>query len=384
MAEVVIAGSNHEKAASRPVLYTGATRRRLDPDLLVPARVRGYCQVVGNIGALVVLLVLGGRATAVWQLVLLYVGIGFALHRLFFPLHDCIHYSLFPTKTENRAMGALLSALLGTSFDAIRDQHMAHHRDFATPEDPGAADYYVRFQSRGQFLRFLLGPLVGSILVKKIGDYVSRPARAVDAAEPDRPVAAKRPKMAGRAIGYLVILAVQAGVCALLTAGFQVSRLWRYPVLNVLPAVTIFLFLVRMRMFLEHGPLDDRICNYFENKRPTARTIYANWIERVLLCGSDFNFHHEHHLYPVVPGWQLHRLHRQLMGAGLDTEDVRSSYRVAMAEIWRNLGPSARDVRKRAAGGVGGGSRRGDLPALTDAVRAPDAARRPQPGPLQS
>jgi fatty acid desaturase len=346
MAEVVIGASNREKAASRPVLYTGATRRRLDPDLLVPARWRGYCQASGNIAALVVLLVLGGRATAVWQLVLLYVGIGFGLHRLFFPLHDCIHYSLFPSKTENRVVGALLSALLGTSFDAIRDQHMAHHRDFATPEDPGAADYYVRFQSRAELVRFLLGPLVGSILFKKLGDYLLRPARATDAAEPDRPVAAKRPGVAGRAVGYLVILSVQAGVCALLTAGFQLSRLWRYPVLNVLPAVTIFLFLVRMRMFLEHGALDYQICDYLENKRPTARTIYANWIERVLLCGSDFNFHHEHHLYPVVPGWQLRRLHRQLMGAGLDTEDVRVTYQIALTEIWRNLDPGVRDVRR--------------------------------------
>lgn len=177
MAEVVVEGSNRERAASRPVLYTGATRRRLDPDLLVPARWRGYLQAGGNVAALVVLLVLGGRATTVWQLVLLYVGIGFALHRLFFPLHDCIHYSLFPTKTENRAVGALLSALLGTSFDAIRDQHMAHHRDFATPEDPGAADYYVRFQSRGQFVRFLLGPLVGSILFRSATMSCGPPAR---------------------------------------------------------------------------------------------------------------------------------------------------------------------------------------------------------------
>jgi fatty acid desaturase len=359
MAGVVMTASNQEKTAVRPALYTGATRRRLDPDLLAPARARGYRQAAGNIAALVVLLVLGGRATAVWQLALLYVGIGFALHRLFFPLHDCIHYSLFPTKTENRAVGALLSALLGTSFDAIRDQHMAHHRDFATPEDPGAADYYVRFQSRGQFLRFLLGPLVGSILFKKLGDYLSRPARAAGDADPGRPVAAKRPGMASRALGYLVILAVQTGVCALLTGGFQVSELWRYPVLNVLPAVTIFLFLVRIRMFLEHGALDYQICDYFENKRPTARTIYANWLERLLLCGSDFNFHHEHHLYPVVPGWQLRRLHRQLAGAGLDPEDVRSTYRIAMAEIWRNLVPGARD--QQAPAHAGGSS--SDLPA---------------------
>src|SRR6185369_12543817 len=174
--------------APRPNLYTGIARRRLDPDLLVASRARGYLQVTGNVAVFVALLVLAGAAASAWQLALLYVGIGFAMHRLFFPLHDCVHYSLLPSKAENRVSGALLSALLGTSFDAIRDQHMAHHRDFGTPEDPGASDYFVRFRSRGQFLRFLLGPLVGSILFVKLGDYLLRPARTV--AESDRPVPA--------------------------------------------------------------------------------------------------------------------------------------------------------------------------------------------------
>ena len=80
-----------------------------------------------------------------------------------------------------------------------------------------------------------------------------------------------------------------------------------------------------------------RFCDYLQQKRPTARTIYASRIEQALICGSDFNFHHEHHLYPVVPGWQLPRLHRELMTAGLDPEDVRKTYGQALTEIWRNL-----------------------------------------------
>ena len=58
--------------------------------------------------------------------------------------------------------------------------------------------------------------------------------------------------------------------------------------------------------------------------------------------GSDFNFHHEHHLYPIVPGWQLPRLHRELQGCGLDAEDVRKSYLDALLEIWRNLHTGSR------------------------------------------
>jgi fatty acid desaturase len=162
---------------SRPALYTAAVRRRLAPELLVASRLRGYGQSAVNVAVYVALLFAASAASSAWQFVVLYVAIGFALHRLFFPLHDCIHYSLFPTKIENRVVGAFLSALLGTSFDAIRDQHLAHHRDFGSPDDPGAPDYFPRFRSRRQLIAFLVGPLVGTILFAKLGDYLTRPSR---------------------------------------------------------------------------------------------------------------------------------------------------------------------------------------------------------------
>jgi fatty acid desaturase len=318
----------------RANVYTRVERRRVDPSLMVSSRVRGYLQVTGNIGILIALLFLASAATSVWSLVALYLAVGFALHRLFFPLHDCMHYSLFPTKLENRVCGSVLAALLGTSFDAIREQHMDHHRDFGTQEDPGAGDYFVRFRSRKELLAFLLGPLVGSILISKIGDYLQRPRHA--GITPGSGSTRAKPTLARQVVSYGVILCIQLGVCAILSDGFQLARLWRYPTFNILPAITIFLFLNRLRMFLEHGSLDYAVCDYFEQRRPTARSIYGSWIERILICGSNFNYHHEHHLFPAVPGWQLPRLHRQLLTSGLDTEDVRRSYFAAFCEIWRH------------------------------------------------
>lgn len=324
----------------RANVQTGAVLGRLDPRLLAPSAWRGYFQVLANIAAFAAVLYLARVADAPWQWVLLYFGSGFALHRLFFPLHDCIHYSLFPSRWLNYVCGSLLSALLGTSFEAIRVQHLDHHRDFATPEDPGAADYYVKFHSRWEFLTFLFGPLVGGIVFRKVWDYVGRPA-APAANMVDDQRRARRAALGQRLISYGVILCVQAAVCALLTSGFRLAELWRYPVFNVLPAVTVFLFLIRLRMFLEHGSLNYTVCDYFVGRRPTARTIYASWWERLFVCGSDFNYHHEHHLFPVVPGWQLPRLHQDLRDAGIDHEDIRLTYCQALREIWGNLPWSA-------------------------------------------
>jgi fatty acid desaturase len=311
-----------------------AGQGRLDRRFLVHSRARGYAQVIGSIAVLFVLLAFASRANTIPQCLFLYVAIGCAQHKLFFPAHDCMHYSLFPTRAENRVCGIVLAALMGSSFDAMREQHLDHHRDFGKPIDPGASDYFVRFTSRLELLAFLCGPLVGSILLRKLPSYLLRAADT-------RGIPAPRSRAGGNALAsaaitYGVIAAVQLALCALLTSGFTLHEMWRYACFYALPMVTLFLFFIRLRMFLEHGALDYTVSDYFEQKRPTTRTIYASRMEQFLLCGSHFNFHHEHHRYPGVPGWQLPSLHRELAPT-LDAEDVRQTYAQALAEIWGNL-----------------------------------------------
>jgi fatty acid desaturase len=301
-------------------------------DFLGRSRSLGYAQVFGNVGVFLLLCWFASMAHSWWQYVLLFVAIGFAQHRLFFPVHDCLHYSLFPSRQENRFFGSLIAALIGTSFDAIRVQHMDHHRDFGKATDPGAADYFVKFSSRRELTWFLLSPLLGGIFLSKIGDYVQRIWRSAGKETGLQP---PTNRMRQPILDYCLVLGAQIAICGLLSGGFQWNALWRYPIFYILPLVTVFLFLVRLRMFLEHGSLNYEICDYFEGRRPTARTIYASPVEQLLLCGSNFNYHHEHHRFPVISGWQLPRLHQRL--AVNSQEDVRQTYAQALTEIWCNL-----------------------------------------------
>lgn len=311
-----------------------AGQGRLDRKFLVHSRTWGYAQVVGSIAVLVVLVALAGVASTVPQYVILYFSIGCAQHKLFFPAHDCMHYSLFPTRAENRVCGIVLAALMGSSFDAMREQHLDHHRDFGKPTDPGASDYFVRFRSRLEFLAFLCGPLAGSILLRKLPSYMLRSPGVQAMPASGRAKGIHGVRRAAQIYGVIAI--VQLCLCGLITRGFVPHELWRYPCFYALPMVTLFLFLIRLRMFLEHGALDYTVSDYFEQKRPTTRTIYASRLEQLVLCGSNFNFHHEHHRYPGVPGWQLPSLHQELAPT-LDAEDTRQTYAQALAEIWRNL-----------------------------------------------
>ena len=91
-------------------------------------------------------------------------------------------------------------------------------------------------------------------------------------------------------------------------------------------------------MFLEHGSIDYSVSDYIVRKNPITRTIYASTFEKIFICGSDFNYHYEHHLYPGVPGCQLRRLHNELLRFNCDPETLRITYFESFLELWRNLG----------------------------------------------
>ncbi len=297
----------------------------------------GYSQALGNLGLHLFLLWISSQIENGFGLFLMFFLIGISLNRLFFPVHDCIHLSLFPTKKENQVCGSILSSFLGTTYEAISLQHFDHHKNFGLPIDPGASDYYVNFNSRREYLLFLISPLFGSIFLKKIVSYIMRPSNSIDV-NYSTPNAKNKNFYLFVTSRYTLIFILQLFICFVLTSGFKLDELWRYPVFGVLPAITVFLFLNRLRMFLEHGSIDYRVSDYLLNKNPITRTIYATTTEKILICGSNFNYHHEHHLYPGVPGYQLPRLHEELLKYNYDPQKVRNSYTSSFLELWRNLG----------------------------------------------
>ena len=123
-------------------------------------------------------------------------------------------------------------------------------------------------------------------------------------------------------------LAIAVAVCT------PRMELWRYPVLVVLPFVTIFLFFSRLRMFLEHGALSDP--SQGATSVVVARTVSGYGWDAWLLSGYSFRFHHEHHKQPTIPGSSLAEVHANNL---LQTpkEEVCTSYCAALGALWRTL-----------------------------------------------
>ena len=284
MAEVVVGGPNHERAASRPVLYTGATRRRTG------SRPAGSRAAAG--------LLPGHRehrraGGAVWRwrrarrsgrpmLALRGHRVG-AAPRCSSRTHDCIHYSLFPTKTREPSSSARCSRHCSARRSTPSNQHMAHHRQLRHLGGPRRRRLLRPVSvSRPVLCGFSWGRSSAASWSKKIGDYVRGPRAAVGPAEPTALCLQAPGNGGGRRSGSSWRCRAVSAHCsrpASRSRALALSRPQRAA------GGHEFLFLVRMRMFLEHGPLDYRSAII---SRTTAHgpNHLRPWIERVLLCGS--------------------------------------------------------------------------------------------------
>lgn len=184
----------------------------------------------------------------------LYVG-------LFIIAHDCMHGSLVPFRpAANRAIGGLcLMLYAGFSFDSLTRQHHLHHRHSGTAGDPDYLD----------------APPPQSFLAwygKFFAEYFS--------------------------IRELLIIAgVGAAYMALGASYLNIVVLWAVPAL--LSSLQLFTF----GTYLPHRPGRDGFVD-----RHNARTNNYSRLLSLLTC-FHFGYHHEHHLYPGVPWWQLPRVH---------------------------------------------------------------------------
>lgn len=312
--------------------------RQLDASYLEYNNLHGAIQVAMNVSVFLLVLFVASQVHAVWSVFLLVPAVGFASHRLFFPAHDCMHESLFRSKRVNAVCGYVLVGMLGTPFHSMREQHMLHHRYVGTQQDPGASDYFVRFETRRQMVGFFIAPLVGLTVLTRLGGYIRRFGRDRDQASQEK---GPRSSLKKALLGLTSVVAVQGALAALLTHGFRARELWRYPIFLLIPITLGFLFLNRLRMFSEHGSIDYSKSDYTIGLRPTTRTIVASPLERVLICGGNFNYHNEHHRFPKVPGHHLRRMHKEFLVLGMDPWDSRPTYLRTLAELWGNLSPRA-------------------------------------------
>ena len=291
-------------------------------------------------GQLAVLIALHHVWPPGWPFALLYVlAMGWTQYRIYFPLHEACHGTLFRSAGANRFAGRVSSALLFTTFASFTHLHMEHHRLWGSREDPGSVDYFVRFGSRWQMAAFLLAPLFGVSLAMKLWENLGAPTvarlRGRARPAPERSARGGASRVASLTVADVLWLAgVQSGVFLAITGlgARPFDYVWAY----LLPGATVFLFLARLRMYLEHGPVDYAVSDYLgANARKIARTHASNWLERPLFSYMNFRLHQEHHLFPSLPSVRLPEVYRRYTAGRLDPDDYSESYTRTLLRVCR-------------------------------------------------
>ncbi len=237
-----------------------------------------------------------------WVLAIVIIGI--AQYHLSVLGHHATHRNLFNTLALNdRIARWLILAPLGLPLGVTRKNHFRHHTHFETPEDYEWSIYDMsrHHGSPAQFTKWLFGIYTGVAFA--LG--VKRVLTGIIAARQDVGVRAKtRSESASSALQEWAIVAlVQFILLALLT--FITQSLLAYPLLWLLPIVTIMAGLSATRACFEHATLTD----------PPERlmTFPTGFLQHYVFGPFNFNYHAEHHRFPGVPACNLRRLHGHLV-----------------------------------------------------------------------
>lgn len=322
---------------------TAATARTV----FTPEEIRRLSQRSDWIGAGLVLhawaLIVGAMALFVWlpnplTFLVAVMVIGGRQLGLAILMHDAAHGLLFRTRRLNEFAGQWLCAFpVGTDLHLYRPYHLKHHRHTQQEDDPDlvlSAPFPI---SRQSLRRKIWRDITGNTGVTRRKQQIMATwghGEALSWAERWARL------QQGGLVGFVIVNAL------LWLAMSAIGLWWLYPALWLLPLLTWYQLVSRIRNIAEHAVVPDN-----DDPLRNTRTTYANPLARLLLAPYWVNYHLEHHLLLSLPCWKLPAAHRLLLAKGLRGQmEVQESYL---------------DVLKLAASalGEGGGGSGGAKPA---------------------
>jgi fatty acid desaturase len=237
-------------------------------------------------------------------------------------MHEAAHRLLFRNRRLNDWVGRWLLGFPSlTPIDLYRRGHMNHHRDEFGPNEPDIPLYRGYPISRDSLRRKLVRDATGQTGWKLLKGLV----RGVNATEPAVRKQAR------------TIVAVQLVLAAV---GVAIGHPWIYPLFWLLPHLTVWRVINRLRSIAEHGGMDRS-----PDRRNTTHSVRQSPWCRFALVPYRIGWHLAHHVDSGVPMHNLPRFHRTLVESGYVVEGLEYPSYTA---LWRKLGSGA--TREPAAG----------------------------------
>lgn len=243
-------------------------------------------------------------------------------------MHEAAHGALHPNRKINDFLGHwLCAAPVGASLAPYRKYHLSHHKYVQQPEDPdiglSAAFPVTKASMRRKIIRDLTGQtfvrqrLQGFNILKtntaktntpkpksanktvqeKSQTRLTSQPSADEARQTQAEVVANKTSFRDHFCFNIILLLI------LTLAGYW----WLYPSVWLLALATWFPLVTRIRNIAEHACVRDS-----EDPLAHARTIHANWVERIFIAPYFVNFHSEHHAFMHLPCYRLPLAHKML------------------------------------------------------------------------
>lgn len=243
-------------------------------------------------------------------------------------MHDGSHRRLFASRALNDWVSQLfLASAVHLFADGYRRTHMRHHRKPLLEDDPDIGITGGYPISRASLARKLLRDLCGITYVKFVRHFIAPSARTKKQAKLEEggektvPVAASLASM----LAWNAVIAT-----ALTLAGHPLY----YPLLWLLPQLTVLQVILRIRGIAEHAGLQPQEAQ--ERCTRTVRSLLQAWF----FAPNNINFHIEHHLYPGIPWFNLKKVHEVLEARGaLPPENVVDGYGDVLRAVIRKPEP---------------------------------------------
>lgn len=215
-------------------------------------------------------------------------------HALLTLMHDYSHYQFSRRHSWwNDLLGDVLTAFpFFITIHGFRRNHQLHHRHAWTAQDPNYVAAMIK--TRYQFPKPM--PLVMLEILKHCIGYYTLEELKRYTISAGMAVSLPRSTHIHRLIFAIVLIAVVSWF------GWWQALLLYW----LLPLATFLMAILYIRDLGEHFGLPKPGID-------SSRTVLAGWLERLLIAQNGVNFHAEHHCYPSVPFFRLHRLHTALM-----------------------------------------------------------------------
>ena len=237
-------------------------------------------------------------------------------------MHESAHRLLFRNRKVNDWVGRWLLGFPSlTPIDLYRRGHMNHHRDEFGPNEPDIPLYRGYPISRDSLRRKLVRDATGQTGFKLLKGLV-------------RGVASSEPAIRNQA---RTIVAVQLVFVAI---GIALGHPWIWLLLWLLPHLTVWRVINRLRSIAEHGGMERS-----SDRRQTTHSIRQSAWCRFALVPYRIGWHLAHHVDSGIPMNNLPRYHQALIESGYIVDGLEYPSYTA---LWRKLGSGPK--RERVAG----------------------------------